>query len=96
MATLGRAMNGLIEDIAARDRRIAELERQLAEAQWRPITTRDLPTFDHEIGRWHPNGFWQVESGYFCKDIEGYRDRHEGGGLTHFRPLNAPKTGGGK
>ncbi len=68
--------------------RIRELEDRLAALDWRPITPESLPSVDnHEIGKWHQNRFWQVNSSDWFREFADYQRL----GWTHFRYLNAPQ-----
>lgn len=56
------------------------------ENEWSTITPDAMPWVDDEVGRFHKNGFWQVDSNFCSRDIDDYRRD----GWTHFRPINPP------
>lgn len=84
-----------IGDVAPWRKRVAELEREKGrlehKLEWKLITPENMPGLDDEIGRWHKNRFWQVDSSFVSHGIEDYQTEYEGGGWTHFRPINPPQ-----
>lgn len=68
---------------------VAELAEARKAAEWQEITPENMPGFDDEIGKYHPNsagGWFEVSSDFVSHEFEDYASS----GWTHFRPINPP------
>jgi hypothetical protein len=70
-----------------------DLGRHLTEVrkavEWQKITPENMPGFDDEIGKYHPNsarGWFEVSSDFVSHEFEDYASS----GWTHFRPISQP------
>lgn len=68
-----------------RDERIRELEQQLAELQWQPITPENLPKVGDEAYSSNDGDFLEVHT---C-DLGTFQE-WSNEGWTHFRAINPP------
>ena len=83
----------LIERIATAEARVAELETQLDALQWTPITAENMPKQGDELLGRCGNGVYYVNEYGGLADYAQLVAEEE---WTHFRPINAPQSGGSR
>ena len=77
--------------IAAKDKRISELEAKLAALDWTPITESNLPKVGDEVMRFQADKIRQT-----VYAVDGTEEQNTliiclARGDTHFRPINPPQ-----
>ena len=83
----------LIEELGTAEARVAELEAQLDALQWTPITAENMPKQGDELLGRCGNGVYYVNEYGGLADYARLVAEEE---WTHFRPINAPQSGGSR
>ena len=86
-----RCVKMLLRDYDSLARELAEARTKLTARDWTPITPENLPKHGkHEVGLFTDDGcvIYEVNNFHALFTAEKWKGER---GMTHFRPVNAPK-----